>query len=895
MLQGSDAVTTDRPIPRSEASQLEAYLNDTLAPLQVADSVVAYLEREPENATGVILRWADQQLNLNLHAIPISEFLYHALRKIHVFQDLGLADPDNVRRLLATATRHARSFCPADELADFDANLARLHEDSRMLKTVELLHRAGLDADEEPVDLDEVSEDLDELKRKAADARSRAARKPEADATPTAESDQKESDSEDGSGSGAEFPTIRHEQPKDLGSIRQEQVALGLKRFSMLVQTLERATERPEDPDRKPLVTHLLSSAALGARNYQEFRDYLDRLKKLGLQDLHLEQLVRSVAETLPDWYLEGHASSQPHSAATVAMERIVDLSEHEAEKSERLKEIVATAVEHFNRRRLGSALTLFELVERLLKTTELSPVVQKQIRETARPALQMGPFRKFVDDTEMHPQLRQVLNFFPDLRVEGLVRRLLKEQKRRARHLIMILLRIHGQEAREAVGELLISSTTLSGREWPWFFVRNLIRLLREVPVSGTSASDFELDAVASYADPSHAVQVVREAVAYLGTVAHPKAVETLIRLFHSYREASAGLREGAGVDMAKIQSLALTCMLRSESPHARATALNAILVDSRRREENVQLVSVLGSVNLASDRHTLDLLLRSIRLRLPRHGLSGTLHAVARQLPKNGWMGKIWRLGAVKEAALRSLIQALAGTPTAEVTELLREIGDLALSDELVQTARKTRTSLEERSFDVDPSSEAILSGDLEVFGLPNIIQSLNHSEASGTLIIEAKESNREAAIRLQHGRFVDAKAGDLRGIEAFYLLMERPLRSSFRFVADDGQQPAKNPQELRALLFEGMRRRDEFERLRLLVPDEVLLAVSEGAGVVTLPADERDADFANRLWKLLTEGPKSSLALDSHGLSDPYRLRKLLAFWLESGQLHTADPAA
>lgn len=880
----------------SEAVQLEDYLNDTLAPLQVAERVVDYLTRDPEGANQVILRWADQQLNLNLHAIPVSDLLYHALKKIQVFEDLGLADAERIDGLLATAAAHARSFCPQDELADFDANLARLHENSRMLKTVELLHRAGLELDADEPPLEEEPGDLNELRKKVAEGRSSAPAKPEPSepARDGANAVEAKSESDEGmpfpDHRSAELLAARRKAHPDLGSIRQEQVALGLKRFSMLVDTLERATQRPRDAERNPWVTHLLSSAALGARNHQEFREYLDRLKKLGLQDLHMEQLVRSVAETLPDWYLEGDSPAQPQSAATVAMERIVDLTEHETDKSERLKEIVTTAVEHFNRRRLGSALTLFELAERLLKSSDLSSLTEKQIRASARSALLMGPFRKFVASREKHTQLRRVLNFFPDLRVEGLVRRLLKEQNRRNRHLIMDLLRIHGKEAREAVAELLISSTTLSGREWPWFFVRNLIRILREVPARADAVSDFELAAVESYADPIHAIQVVREAVAYLGTVPHPHALEALVRMFYSYREAASNLRRGAGTDMAKIQSLTLTYLLRAESAHARGTALDAILVDSRRTPENFQLLSVLGSVNLTNDRHTLDRLLHTIRLRLPRPGVAGTLQALRLHLPREGWMGKIRGFSSTKEAALQSLIQALAGTPAPEVHKILTQIEGLAPSENMIRLAQKARRSLEERSFEIDPASRSILSGDLEVFGLPNVIQSLKYNEASGTLVIEAKQSSRTAAVRLLHGRFVDAKAGALRGVEAFYLLMERPLASSFRFVADTGHQSTKSPQELQALLFEGMRRRDEFERLRLLIPDRARLELIDKTveRPPRLPLDENDLGLAQQLWEVLAQGRWTAQKIDSKGLADPYRIRRLLSFWREGGYL-------
>ena len=92
------------------------------------------------------------------------------------------------------------------------------------------------------------------------------------------------------------------------------------------------------------------------------------------------------MAEGMPDWHIDAEPEAQPETAATVVMERVVELSEHEAEKSERLLEIVRTAIEHFNRGRLGAALTLFDLADRLLVTLpELAYRVERDERGRLR------------------------------------------------------------------------------------------------------------------------------------------------------------------------------------------------------------------------------------------------------------------------------------------------------------------------------------------------------------------------------------------------------------------------------------------------------------------------------------------------------------------------------
>lgn len=893
-----EVVTSLERLGQGAEVLLEDYLNDTVAPLQIAESVLEFLNTEPKKASEIILQWADQQLNVNLHAIPMSDLLYHALKKIQIFEELGLANAERLQGLVEQTAQLVRGYCPKDELAEFDLNMARLHEKSRLFRTVELLHRAGDEPEIDPFEEPEDEADLDELRKKAAEQR--AAEKAVAEEEPfaflnahpkkeqaTTEEPGQEKPLTNPEKQAAQMMAERRDKDPDLATIRQQQVALGLKRFAMLVGTLEKAKEMQADESWMP---HLLSSAALGAKNHDEFRGYLARLKKVGLEDLHMEQVFRSVAETMPDWHLEGETEAQPNSAATVVMERVVELTEHEAEKSARLQEIVSTAVEHFNRARLGSALTLFDLADRLLKSSELAAFEKNRVRSSARSELKMAPFRKMLEQPEKLGELRRVLRFFPDLRVEGLVRRLLKEENRKNRHMIMDLLRIHGREAREAVAEVLISSTALSGREWPWFFVRNLIRILRDIETDAVSMSEFELEAVIGYADPSHAIQVVREAIAYLGTVQHPKAIEALIQRFHYYREASPKLRDGADADMAKIQSLSLSFLLRSDNPHARSVALDVLLSGSRWSDGHAQLLSVLGSVNLAADRAALDRLLKAARLRLRGQGLSGKLQLARLRLPRQAWAEKLRRIGPVREAGLQSFVQALSGTPAPAVTELLAEIEALEPTRRLAHQAHRVKAKLDEMALEVDPDSEVKLAGDLDVFGLPNLVQSLNQSEASGTLTVEAKDQNRKAVIRILYGKFVDAKVGALRGAEALYLLMEKPLASTFWFVSEADQSVTKHPQELKGLLFEGMRRRDEYERLRLLVPDQGIFAVT--GQKPTAPPDERDPQFFRNLWIAVTQQGATAEKCEAGGAADPYRVRKLLLHWLEAGQLRIAS---
>jgi hypothetical protein len=180
--------------------------------------------------------------------------------------------------------------------------------------------------------------------------------------------------------------------------------------------------------------------------------------------------------------------------------------------------------------------------------------------------------------------------------------------------------------------------------------------------------------------------------------------------------------------------------------------------------------------------------------------------------------------------------------------------------------------------------------LAGDLDLFGLPGLLQTLAQSQLTGVLTLMNTDKRAEATVILQGGRFREARHGALRGVDAIYQLFERPFPGTFAFVSrasvDElaGGAPAE---DVIGLLLEGVRRHDEFKRAAALASDGLSL---KPTGVPGTPLPDEDPDFIRLVWTQVAKGA-TPLACEAAIATDGYRTRRLLAHWLEEGSLAAA----
>jgi hypothetical protein len=259
--------------------------------------------------------------------------------------------------------------------------------------------------------------------------------------------------------------------------------------------------------------------------------------------------------------------------------------------------------------------------------------------------------------------------------------------------------------------------------------------------------------------------------------------------------------------------------------------------------------------------------------------------LAAVRAELPRAGMLGMVTKGNEDKTA---SLIQALSGTPLPAVRALLREVADKHARRKTGEAAAKALRALD--NVGKPPPPAPGLSGDLELFGLPNLLQTLGQSQFSGVLTIMDSQRRPAATLIVEKGVYRGGQCGTVKGTEAVYQLLERPFPGTFAFVtrSDVAAQWHLGPeQDVLPLILEGVRRYDEFNRAAAVAPDHVRLKPS-GKPHSALP--DEDPAFAAALWQQLST-QRSVLECEVTMAVDSYRVRRVVAHWIEEGSLQTA----
>jgi CRP-like cAMP-binding protein len=99
--------------------------------------------------------------------------------------------------------------------------------------------------------------------------------------------------------------------------------------------------------------------------------------------------------------------------------------------------------------------------------------------------------------------------------------------------------------------------------------------------------------------------------------------------------------------------------------------------------------------------------------------------------------------------------------------------------------------------------------VTGRLEMIGVPELTQTLAHSNRTGRLILNHKD--KAALVQFGSGVIYDAECGALRREAAFYEIM-RWKEGQFRFEPCEMKANGMTPMDPMSLLMEGMRRQDE-----------------------------------------------------------------------------------
>ena len=659
---------------------------------------------------------------------------------------------------------------------------------------------------------------------------------------------------------------------------------------------------------REATTTELLRHALCKLHVFQElnlfpggaFRSYLDRVSALLLgavpgdeQERFIDMVVElrgfdpreilalapepvAATETSghepPDWAGGGDGSSAGAAGAPLdGAYQVVAARPDRERSSQRWEEMVDTAVEHFNRGALARAVTLIEIVTGMLGEGEVDAETVERIQQRAGLRLAEDRLLEDAQASTRHQLLRKILEFFPAYSPHGLIDRLAVETDRHRRRYLLLLIQVRGLSSRKVIVDRIETTLLAPVRDSEtWYLQRNLIYLLNRLPRPADADVAQEIRLVEVLTRVTMPVPLVREAVLFASSIPHPAASALLV---DRIREIEKLLVDGV-TDVHPVPQLwrlangLAVALARVGTSEARLALIDHALSFHPRLGDSAARLAELARIDLAAQPEVVAALLDSLARLAPTRLLGVTM--------------------ASNEGALVAIVQALAATRTPEVRRALEEVGRRFPDREFGRLASQaSRAEIEfapdseARGGDSD-RAERLLTGELRVFGLPQLVQSLDQSGASGQLRLRGENRNVYAVFRFVGGKVAECVAGGLRGDDAFYQAFQYPSAGTFEFLRDDGR-PVGKEKSVQPLLMEAVRRYDEFRSDRGLVGDDAFVRATGSRP--TTPAEEEDGELVRLLWTRLREGAtvaECELAIRK----DSFRARRLLAHWVREG---------
>jgi hypothetical protein len=658
----------------------------------------------------------------------------------------------------------------------------------------------------------------------------------------------------------------RPEAPKTALSAES---AAGLRRLALFLERLRPLAEAPVER-RSEVASQFVATAAVQSRTADELEEHLAPLREYGIETA-VDKLFKTLASTLPGWgTVPGAEGAKGLVGAQVnAMRRIVALGADPAEAARRFREMVQAAAEQFNEGNLGRAVTMYDLAEQLVADKKVEPAVVEALRK-GHESLRYERMRKFAERTDMRPMLRKVMAFYPALQPDGLLAQLNGEPRRERRHELLALLEAHEGASRARAYELLKDSVENPAAGVDPFFQMNLVYLLRVIARPADAPIEEEVSVVTRTPGRDSPPPLVKQVIAYLGFTRHEKCERGLITYLRVF-ENMLLQPETAVYSVADVEMLLdRTCAALARYATPRAWL---VLVDHGLKTEvklgspTARLVEA-GHQDLSTSPELVERLIAALSSELKPRGMLGMFKRNDDRI--------VW------------LIQALSGTPTPAVRGLLEEITQRHANETFSEVAAKALASLGAASRPSAPS--AGLTGDLDLFGLPGLLQTLSQSHLTGVLSLMNFQGAAQASVLLEQGQFRGAQYKRLKGVHALYQLFEQPFPGTFAFVSrnDVATLPTAAPaRDVMGLLLEGVRRHDELKRAVALVPDDAVLkpAVAKGTAL-----EDEEPQLVQVVWEKVATGstPAQCEALVAR---DSFRVRSLIAQWVEDGSLKIA----
>ena len=815
------AKQTVDPQLREALWDLQRYLSDEVAPMMVTDSIEVLLRCDPKVAAEEIHGWLSNQTTGPASDAPVSDCLFHAMKKLHLMAEFNLIAEELLDRYLAALGDIVLGFCPEQDRQLLRDNFESLNRavDSATAVQVEFLHRQ-------------------------AGSAGNVADRPQAAAAPGAPQQQ-----------GVKARPAAAAAAAEPAS--QVDLERGMKRLALVLERIGHSAQ-PASPGQA------LNLAALNARNGAEFDGYLAHLREKGLE-VDAGEVFRSLGSALPGWTLPEGATAPP-SHNVEAMHRLISKASDPAEGANRFTEMVQAAIEQFNEGSFVQAQTMFNLANRIVGEKQLKLEVVKSIKLRSHEHISVQRLHETSQEPSRFAALKTVLEFFPAFSPKELLSELQDEPRRDRRKLQLALLEVHGQTARNEALDLLERFIGDLTNDPHGYFQRNLVYLLRRIDRPEGPEEELELLVRSSELD-QHPI-VIREAIGALANWEHPRSERALIERLSQFEAAMIG-KEDTILAHGQAEAL-LDRTISALGKLGTANAMRAIVAHGCSRQtplgNTTARLAVLGSHDLSIDDELVKHLVGVLRKELPSRVLGFVVQ-------KN-------------TSRLIGLIQALVGTPSPSVRSLMEEIVERFSDRDFADTASKVLEGFgaTKRSSD----TQASLSGDVELFGLPNLLQSLCDSQLTGTLTLVDREDKPFATLEIEDRMLINCTTGSLSEMTAFCQLFEKPTPGTFSFKRGKPESGDGEPIEIMPAIFEALRRHDEYNAARAIVPDDASLVV--GDATPTPCEDEEDLAFMRSVWVKASSGTTPEKC-EAAIASDAYRIRRLFSHWIETGALRPA----
>ena len=643
------------------------------------------------------------------------------------------------------------------------------------------------------------------------------------------------------------------------------------KRFSLIVDRLTKEMQSGGEaqPDSQA-VAQLLTMAAARSQNGQQLNDYLEQIRPLtGGKEGNVFIILGGA---MPSWdipgVLPGQGGARPAQAE--AMEKIIDLAEDPVVAMRRFRELVVAAIQKFNDGALAAAIWMLDVANESIGEKKLDAASVERTRAEAADGINSVQLRKYVENKGRHAALKIALEFFPTLHTDSLFSQLRGEPRAERRRTLLGLIEAHVVAGREfAIDQLEVE---LARSDVDTYYLRNLIYLLHRIPRESDDSVERELQALSHASARGQNIYVIKEAATALGQIRSEASAKLLTTRLAEF-EALLMRGDTSQYPTGEVQKLIdrLTASLARIGTGAALLTIarhgmkaNAVLGDTRAR------LAVLAQHDLSFDEETVNVLLKALREEIP-----GKLFG--RLLPK-------------KQDSTVKLIEALSGTRMDDVEDVFSDIAQRFADQDVGKAAAAALEKWappQKQAAARAPEAAATLTGELEFFGLPSVLQSLNEMRATGMLTLRTKQGLAASKLVFIDGKFINAQAGHIRGVDALYQTLERPIAGTFAFVPypPDKMRTENVPLEIMGLLLEGVRRHDELQTMIALVPDGMKLTKTNVKP--TPPEDEKDPTLVRDIWMSAASGTTVA-ECEAKVATDSYRIRRLVSHWLETGAL-------